>query len=71
MGSVLIIPDKTPLYCNIIKRIILNFKVFGSVNLVQILFIPLFGKYLDKLKAYRLFLFGVCICGAANIAFGL
>lgn len=44
--------------------------VFGSVNFVQILFIPLFGKYLDKLKAYRLFVIGVFICGAANIAFG-
>ena len=44
--------------------------MFGSVNFVQILFIPLFGKYLDRLKAYRLFLLGVFICGAANIAFG-
>ena len=40
------------------------------MNFVQILFIPLFGKYLDKLKAYRLFVIGVFICGAANIAFG-
>jgi len=44
--------------------------VFGSVNFVQILFIPLFGKYLNKLKAHRLFVNGVFICGAANIAFG-
>ena len=44
--------------------------MFGSVNFVQILFIPLFGKYLNKLKAHRLFVNGVFICGAANIAFG-
>ena len=44
--------------------------MFGSVNFVQILFIPLFGKYLNKLKAHRLFVYGVFICGAANIAFG-
>merc|ERR1719346_920432 len=29
--------------------------VFGSVNFVQIIFIPLFGKYLQILKAHRLF----------------
>jgi len=44
--------------------------VFGSVNFVQILFIPLFGKYLGVLKAHRLFLIGLFICGASNISFG-
>lgn len=44
--------------------------VFGSVNFIQILFIPVFGKYLNKLRAHRLFLGGVFVCGAANIVFG-
>ena len=48
-----------------------NSKVFGSVNFVQILFIPIFGKYLHKLGAIRLFLSGVLLCGAANTVFGL
>ena len=47
-----------------------NLKVFGSVNFIQILFIPVFGKYLNKLRAHRLFLGGVFVCGAANIVFG-
>ena len=44
--------------------------MFGSVNFVQIIFIPLFGKYLQILKAHRLFLVGLFICGAGNIGFG-
>jgi len=47
-----------------------KFQVFGSVNFVQIIFIPLFGKYLQILKAHRLFLVGLFICGAGNIGFG-
>jgi MFS family permease len=40
------------------------------MGFIQILFIPIFGKYLNKLKAHRLFLGGVFVCGAANIVFG-
>ena len=44
--------------------------MFGSVNFVQIIFIPLFGKYLQILKAHRLFVIGLFVCGVANIGFG-
>ena len=44
--------------------------VYGSVNFVQILFIPIFGEYLNKICALRLFLCGLFVAGAANVLFG-
>lgn len=44
--------------------------VFGMANIVEIIFTPIFGKYLGKYQAYRIFLIGLFICGVANILFG-
>ena len=44
--------------------------VLGSVSFMQILFIPIFGKYLHKLRAYRLFIMGGFVCGVSNIVYG-
>ena len=44
--------------------------VFGCASFIQMFFMPIFGKYLNKLKAYRLFISSLLVCGAATISFG-
>lgn len=45
--------------------------VFGSKYFVHILFIPIFGKYLNTLGAHRVLVSGIFVAGTGNTLFGL
>ena len=44
--------------------------VFASVFVLQIIFTPVFGKYIQVIGSTKLFIFGVLISGLTNILFG-
>lgn len=44
--------------------------VFASIFVVQIIFVPIFGKLLSRIGSTRLFISGVLLAGATNVAFG-
>merc|ERR1719369_1932318 len=44
--------------------------VFASVFVLQIIFTPIFGKYIKVIGSTRLFIFGVITSGLTNILFG-
>jgi len=44
--------------------------VFASVFVLQIIFTPVFGKYIKVIGSTRLFIFGVVTSGLTNILFG-
>jgi len=44
--------------------------VFASVFVLQIIFVPIFGKLLSKIGSTRLFISGVLLAGITNFAFG-
>lgn len=44
--------------------------VFASVFVLQIIFTPVFGKYIKLIGSTRLFIFGVITSGLTNILFG-
>ena len=44
--------------------------VFASVFVLQIIFTPIFGKYIQVIGSTKLFIFGVLISGLTNILFG-
>jgi len=44
--------------------------VFASVFVLQIIFTPVFGKYIKVIGSTRLFIFGVITSGLTNILFG-
>jgi len=44
--------------------------VFASVFVLQIIFTPIFGKYIKVIGSTRLFVFGVITSGLTNILFG-
>jgi len=44
--------------------------VFAAVFVLQIIFTPLFGKFLKSIGSTRLFIIGVLTSGASNIMFG-
>jgi len=44
--------------------------VFASIFVLQIIFTPVFGKYLQVIGSIRLFILGVLLSGLTNIIFG-
>jgi len=44
--------------------------VFASVFVLQIVFVPIFGKLLSKIGSTRLFISGLLLAGITNFAFG-
>ena len=45
--------------------------VFGCASFIKMVFIPIFGMYINKLRSYRLFTSSLLVCGAGSISFGL
>jgi len=44
--------------------------VFASIFILQIIFVPVFGKLTSKIGSTRLFIAGVFLAGVTNVAFG-
>lgn len=44
--------------------------VFASVFVLQIVFVPIFGKLISRIGSTRLFISGVLLAGVTNLAFG-
>merc|ERR1719153_2046769 len=44
--------------------------VFASVFVLQIVFVPIFGKLLSKIGSTRLFISGLLLAGITNFGFG-
>jgi len=44
--------------------------VFASIFILQIIFVPVFGKLTSKIGSTRLFVAGVMLAGVTNVAFG-
>jgi len=44
--------------------------VFASIFVLQILFVPIFGRLITKIGSTRLFIAGVLLAGITNVAFG-
>jgi len=44
--------------------------VFASIFILQIIFVPVFGKLTSKIGSTRLFIAGVMLAGVTNVAFG-
>jgi len=44
--------------------------VFASIFVLQIIFIPIFGRLITKIGSTRLFIVGVLLAGITNVAFG-